>query len=193
MGKPKIPVGKSNGFPSLQSVLQAFPAPVRWESWDESVFCPSSNFRAVSGSETLATKASAIPFYDWGDAIFLLFLVCSVDLDILCSRSFSHHVKFLSFYAYAQDFHPGGTCVKMVTTPDGFVCVIWSICLNRWCNWFRLLSLSFPLLTYECRTFQSTKWHLISLPLVVSWSIKTSKSSSSLLDMYLHRKKSMMP
>ena len=28
----------------------------------------------------------------WGDAIFLLFLVCSADLD--CSGSFSHHVKF---------------------------------------------------------------------------------------------------
>ena len=30
----------------------------------------------------------------WGDAIFLLFLVCSADLD--CSGSFSHHVKFSS-------------------------------------------------------------------------------------------------
>ena len=29
MGKPEIPVRKLNGFPSLQSVLQAFPAPVR--------------------------------------------------------------------------------------------------------------------------------------------------------------------
>ena len=141
----------------------------------------------------LRRKLVLFRFTIWGDAIFLLFLVCSVDLDILCSGSFSRHVKFLSFYAYAQDFHPGGTCVKMVTTPDGFVCVIRSICLNRWCNWFRLLSLSFPLLTYEFGTFQSTKWHLISLPLVVSWSIKISKSSSSLLDMYLHRKKSMMP
>ena len=64
MGKPEIPVWKLNGFPSLQSVLQAFPAPVRWESWDESVFCSSSNFRAISGSEALATQASAIPFYD---------------------------------------------------------------------------------------------------------------------------------
>ena len=53
-----------NGFPSLQSVLQAFPAPVRWESWDESLFCSSSNFRAISGSEMLSTQASAIPFYD---------------------------------------------------------------------------------------------------------------------------------
>ena len=43
---------------------------------------------------------SAIPFGKlqkiwavfWGDAIFLLFLVCSADLD--CSWSFSHHVKF---------------------------------------------------------------------------------------------------
>ena len=148
----------------------------------------------------LRHKLALFHFTIWGDAIFLLFLVCSVDLDILCGGSFSHHFKCLSLYAYAKDFHPGGTCVQMITTPHGFpslqhclVCVIWSICLNRWCNWFRLLSLSFPLLTYEFLTFQSTKWHLISLPLVVSWSIKISKSSSSLLDMYLHRKKSMMP
>jgi len=28
---------------------------------------------------------------------FLPFLVCSADLDILCCRSFSHHVKFSGF------------------------------------------------------------------------------------------------
>ena len=32
-----------------------------------------------------------------GDAVFLLFLACSADLDILCSGSFYHHVKFDSF------------------------------------------------------------------------------------------------
>ena len=29
----------------------------------------------------------------WGGAIFLLFLFCSVDLDILCRGSFYHHLK----------------------------------------------------------------------------------------------------
>ena len=32
----------------------------------------------------------------WGDAIFQLILVCSADLDILCSGSFFHQVKFYS-------------------------------------------------------------------------------------------------
>ena len=35
--------------------------------------------------------------FDWGDAIFLVFLVCSVDLDKLCSRFFFHHIKFCNF------------------------------------------------------------------------------------------------
>ena len=33
----------------------------------------------------------------WGDAIFLLFLVCSAKLVFLCNASFSHQVKFYSF------------------------------------------------------------------------------------------------
>ena len=33
----------------------------------------------------------------WGNAVFLLFLACSADLDILCSGLFYHHVKFDSF------------------------------------------------------------------------------------------------
>ena len=33
----------------------------------------------------------------WWDAIYLLIWVCSADLDILCSRLFSHLVKFYSF------------------------------------------------------------------------------------------------
>ena len=32
-----------------------------------------------------------------GDAIFLLFLVCSAKLVVLCNVSFSHQVKFYSF------------------------------------------------------------------------------------------------
>ena len=31
----------------------------------------------------------------WDDAIVLLFLVCSADLDVLCSGSFSHLVRFI--------------------------------------------------------------------------------------------------
>ena len=31
-----------------------------------------------------------------GDKIFLVFLVCSAYMDLLCSLSFSHHVKFYS-------------------------------------------------------------------------------------------------
>ena len=33
----------------------------------------------------------------WGDAIFLLFLVCSAELVVLCNASFSRQVKFYSF------------------------------------------------------------------------------------------------
>ena len=51
------------------------------------------------------SNGSAIPFGKhqklwvviWGDAVFLLFLACLADLDILCSGSFYHHVKFDSF------------------------------------------------------------------------------------------------
>ena len=51
------------------------------------------------------SNSSAIPFGKhqklwaviWGDAVFLLFLACSADLDILCSGSFYHHVRFDSF------------------------------------------------------------------------------------------------
>ena len=68
----------------------------------------------------LSTQASAIPFYDLRRCNFSTIFSLSADLDILCSGLFSHHVKFLSFYAYAQDFYPGGTCVQMVTTPHGF-------------------------------------------------------------------------
>ena len=46
----------------------------------------------VNPFEKLPKKGAVI----WGDAIFLLFLVCSAYLDIHCSRSFSHHVKFYS-------------------------------------------------------------------------------------------------
>ena len=51
------------------------------------------------------------------DTIFLLFLVCSADFDMLLSGLFSHSVKFYSsmFMLYAQDFHPGGLC--MVSSP----------------------------------------------------------------------------
>ena len=38
------------------------------------------------------------------DVIFLLLLVYSADLDIVCSESSSHHVKFYSFNVYAQKF-----------------------------------------------------------------------------------------
>ena len=44
----------------------------------------------------------------WCEGMFQLVLVCSADLDILCSKLFSLHVKFYSFYVQAQNFHPGG-------------------------------------------------------------------------------------
>ena len=48
------------------------------------------------------------------DAIFLHFLVCKADLDILCSGSFSNHVKFYSFvYSF----------VFMKKIPTRVVCV----------------------------------------------------------------------
>ena len=51
------------------------------------------------------SNGSAIPFGKhqklwamiWGDAVFLLFLACSADLDTLCSGSIYHHFKFDSF------------------------------------------------------------------------------------------------
>ena len=46
--------------------------------------------------------------YNSGDAIFLLFLACKADLDVLCSGSFSHYVK--QFYVYERDPHPDGLC-----------------------------------------------------------------------------------
>ena len=46
-----------------------------------------------------------------GDAIFLLFLVCSVDLDIPCSTKVVLPPRqSLRCYVYAQDFHTGGLC-----------------------------------------------------------------------------------
>ena len=42
-------------------------------------------------------EASEIWAVIWGDSIFLLFFVCSADLEKLCTGSFSHHVKFYSF------------------------------------------------------------------------------------------------
>lgn len=39
----------------------------------------------------------------WVDAIFWVFLVCSVDLNKLCSGSYSHHVKFYSFVFNDKD------------------------------------------------------------------------------------------
>ena len=49
------------------------------------------------------------------DVIFLLFLVCSADLDILCSGLSSYHAKFYSFYVYTQNFHPW--FVEMLSVP----------------------------------------------------------------------------
>ena len=48
-------------------------------------------------SPTLFWKLQKIWAVICGDAIFLRFSVCSADLDILCSGSFSHLVKFCSF------------------------------------------------------------------------------------------------
>ena len=41
---------------------------------------------------------------------FVLSSVCSADLDILCSGSFSHHIKVIELCVYTEDFHPGGLC-----------------------------------------------------------------------------------
>ena len=49
----------------------------------------------------LATDLFGKPLKIWavikGDAIFLLFLVCSAELVVLCNASFSHQVKLYSF------------------------------------------------------------------------------------------------
>ena len=49
----------------------------------------------------------------WGDAIFLLFLFCSVDLDILCGGFFYHHLKFNSW----MFMHKISTRVGYVNVP----------------------------------------------------------------------------
>ena len=66
MGKPEIPVGKSNGSPHSVGELKK-----------NGLIKKKKN------------KYEAMPF-------FLLFLVCSANLDRLCSESFSHHFKFYS-------------------------------------------------------------------------------------------------
>ena len=44
------------------------------------------------------------------DAIFQLFLVCSANMDLLCSESFSLHVKFYIFTFMHKSFTPDGLC-----------------------------------------------------------------------------------
>ena len=50
-----------------------------------------------------------------GNAIFLLFLVCSAELVVLCNASFSHQVKFYSFvFLMYQEFvvcNIAGNCI----------------------------------------------------------------------------------
>ena len=45
-------------------------------------------------------KLKKISAVIWGDLIFLLFLVCSADLDIPCSGLFFNQVKFYSFIKF---------------------------------------------------------------------------------------------
>ena len=45
-------------------------------------------------------KLKEISAVIWGDLIFLLFLVCSADLDIPCSGLFFNRVKFYSFIKF---------------------------------------------------------------------------------------------
>ena len=54
-----------------------------------------------------------------GDAIFLFFSVCSADLDVLCSGSFSRQVKFYSFKFMHKI--PPGWFVSMVSSPAYFI------------------------------------------------------------------------
>ena len=85
-----------SGIPTVESRIQGY-LPITWEN-------------RKFGSENQMARAIPIGKLQklWAvifdNVIFLLFLVCSADLDIVCSESSSHHVKFYSFNVYAQKF-----------------------------------------------------------------------------------------
>jgi len=69
------------------------------------------------------TEASENMGCDLRGCNFLLFLVCSAYVDVICSGSFCYFVKFYSlmqetidhsllFDVYTQDFQPGGLCKR---------------------------------------------------------------------------------
>ena len=65
----------------------------------------------LNNSHHSVWKASEIWTVVSGDAIFLLFLVCSADLDSHLWRVVTHAPRqIFQFYVYTQDFHPGGLC-----------------------------------------------------------------------------------
>ena len=68
--------------------------------------------------------------YDFRGCNFLLFLVCSADLDIHCCRSFFHHVIFYSFM-FMHKISTQVVCIKlMVSIPQvsTYTVLVWAIC-----------------------------------------------------------------
>ena len=86
MEKPEIPVGKPNGLCHFFWKASENVA-VKWGHFSRS--------SAVIG----------------GDETFLLFSVCSTDLDILCGSLISHQVKFYSFM-FMQKISTQVVCVN---------------------------------------------------------------------------------
>ena len=75
------------------------------------------------------SHGSRYSVWDASENIFLVILICSADLDEPFSGLFSHLVKFIIFYVYAQDFHCPGNFCKNITHP---LCLIVSFPRPQW-------------------------------------------------------------
>ena len=69
----------------------------------------SSKMKMENGSGHFFGRFQKIWAVIWGDAIFLLFLVCYADMDTICSGSFSYHVRFHCLM-FVLKVWPGGLC-----------------------------------------------------------------------------------
>ena len=63
----------------------------------------------------------------WGGAIFLLFIVCSADLDIHCNECFSQHVKFYSFMIPPGWFVSTVSTLYLLSPMNGLAMERWNI------------------------------------------------------------------
>ena len=89
-----------------------------------------------------------------GDAIFLLFLVCSAELVVLCNASFSHQVKFYSF-VFMHNISTRGVCVNGKHP--------WSLPFFPLRSLHPISSIQTPDTTGHCRypLHDKTTWHFL--------------------------------